>query len=501
MNYIVLSRTAWEDYEYKRMLELLPERGDVCFAGAMTPVQQRSSQVRSVTLPEVYKLDTGEYTLLVSSPYWLPDVLALQPAYTVALLEPCPDGEDAALWDKYSASLGAMANLAGSSSERIYLEQNLRRGQVVYLNGDEPVSYGLLRRGERLYFLSDAEAIWNRALTELWQPSDAVGGESYLDIQRRLRTRFYISMCAKLPGEPSVRYSAASYLYLQGDEAAAELLAQSFELMLLHNYTDCLHSHYRFFSAIEAKQGNLALAVRQYEITAFTDEERARGAQMKQWLHGGEAEQGLLCAELLTVNEDYAAAIELLSRLPGPEAQQRLLHNYIATFQWEKALLLHQELAAEGTVAEAGSAGLVGLTGSLQGSGIVGNAGSSSAESTERKTGSIQGAGTDGDVGSRQGVSTEGKVGSRQGVSTEGNVGKGVSPVREISPADELAERMAGQLSVIEGTLHLLHGRRHEAIRSFLRSAGADQGARQLFAEMADLEEAVQKLRGGAAGG
>lgn len=455
MNYIVLSRTAWEDYEYKRMLELLPERGEVCFAGAMTPVQQRSSQVRSVTLPEVYKLDTGEYTLLVSSPYWLPDVLALQPAYTVALLEPCPDGEDAVLWDKYSSSLGALSDLAGTSSERIYLEQNLRRGQVVYLNGDEPVSYGLLRRGERLYFLTDAEAVWNRALTELWHPPDAVNsGETYLDIQRRLRTRFYLSMCAKLPGEPSVHYLAASYLYLQGDETAAQLLAQSFELMLLHNYTDCLHSHYRFFSAIEAKQGNLALAVRQYEITAFTDEERARGMQMKQWLHGGEAQQGLLCAELMTVNEDYAAAIELLGQLPEPEAQQRLLHNYIATFQWEKALQLHQELAAEGTVAEAGSAGLLGLAGSLQDAGKVGNAGSSSAESTEGKTGSIQGAGTDGDEGSRQGA----------------------SPVKEISPADELAERNAGQLSVIEGTLHLLYGRRHEAIRSFLRCAGADQG-------------------------
>lgn len=107
----------------------------------------------------------------------------------------------------------------------------------------------------------------------------------------------------------------------------------------------------------------------------------------------------------MTVNEDYAAAIELLGQLPEPEAQQRLLHNYIATFQWEKALQLHQELAAEGTVAEAGSAGLLGLAGSLQDAGKVGNAGSSSAESTEGKTGSIQGAGTDGDEGSRQGAS------------------------------------------------------------------------------------------------
>jgi hypothetical protein len=49
---------------------------------------------------------------------------------------------------------------------------------------------------------------------------------------------------------------------------------------------------------------------------------------------------------------------------------------------------------------------------------------------------------------------------------------------------------------VIEGTLHLLHGRRHAAIRSFLRAAGADHQARPLFAEMADLEEAVGRLRG-----
>ncbi|MNL71847.1 hypothetical protein D3C87_1970700 [compost metagenome] len=52
------------------------------------------------------------------------------------------------------------------------------------------------------------------------------------------------------------------------------------------------------------------------------------------------------------------------------------------------------------------------------------------------------------------------------------------------------------QLPVIEGTLHLLHGRRHAAIRSFLRVAGAGGEARTLFAEMADLEEAVGRLKG-----
>jgi hypothetical protein len=112
----------------------------------MTPARQRSSGIRSVTLAELYSLNAKEYTLLVSSPYWLPDVLALQPAYTVALLELCPEGEDSVLWDKYSALLAAKADLAGTTSERIYLEQNLRRKGIVYLSGDQPLSYGLLRR-------------------------------------------------------------------------------------------------------------------------------------------------------------------------------------------------------------------------------------------------------------------------------------------------------------------------------------------------------------------
>lgn len=445
MNYIVLSRVSWENYEYKRMLELLPDRGEVCFAGRMTPVQQRSSGIRSVTLAEIYSLNAGDYTLLVSSPYWLPDVLALQPAYTVALLELCPEGEDSVLWDKYSALLAAKADLAGTTSERIYLEQNLRRKGIVYLSGDQPLSYGLLRREEQLFFLSDYEAIWNRALTELWQPPVDPDGESgWLDIQRRHRTAFYISMCAKMPHQPSVHYLAASYLYLRGDEAASLYLAQSFELMLLHDYTDCLHSHYRFFSAIEAKKGNLELAVRQYEITAFTAEERAKAAQMKQWLSGGEVEHELLRAEILTVNEDGAAANEILSRLTGPEARQRLLLNYIGTFQWLKALQLYHEMEADGTVAAentglGGFAGIAGIAGAPEIPGLAGS----------------------------------------------------------ISPAFEGAV----QLPVIEGTLHLLYGRRHDAIRSFLRSAGADQGARQLFAEMADMEEAVQGLRGRAMDG
>jgi hypothetical protein len=80
------------------------------------------------------------------------------------------------------------------------------------------------------------------------------------------------------------------------------------------------------------------------------------------------------------------------------------------------------------------------------------------------------------------------EAGSEAGVGTAA----GTSPAARGGAAAAASQ----QLPVIEGTLHLLHGRRHAAIRSFLRAAGADHQARTLFAEMADLEEAVGRLRG-----
>lgn len=419
MNYIIFSGVPWDEYGYKRMLEVLPEREDIVFTGTMTSLQQEDSGIRALSLAEACTLPAKEYTALVSSPYWLQDVLAFGPTFIIALLERCPEGEDVNLWDKYSGLLAAKADLVGTASERLFLEQLLSRSGVVYLSGDDPLSYGMIRRGERLYFLADFEAVWKKALEELWLPPDTdCPDEPWAEIQLRHRADYYLSMCGKLPQQPTVHYLAASYLYLLGDGRAAELLTKSFELMLLHDYTDCLHSHYRFFSAIGAKSGNLELAVRQYEITAFTAEEKALSAQLQRWLGSGARE--LVQAELYRVNEDSAAAIRLLSGMESLEAKSLLLLNYMDTFQWEKALRLQQEL--DSMTAEPSSLML------FQGSGAIAS--------------------------------------------------------------------VLLQTPVVEGTLQLLCGKRHAAIRSFLRAAGADQGARALFAEMADLEEAVGRLRG-----
>jgi hypothetical protein len=395
MKYLILSGDAWEDYEYKRLLELLPDREEVCFAGRMTREQQVSNQIRAVTAADIFSLNVEQYTLLVSSPYWLSEVLSLQAAYVVAMLERCPEEENKSLWEKYSGLLGAKADVVATQSERIYLEQHLRREDVIYLGGDQQESYGIAIQGDQLYFLTDYEVLWRKALERMWQDPTRRSAD-WVTIQLELRAEYYISMCAKLPSQPVVHYLAASYLYLLGNSAANRYLAQSFELMVLHEYLDCLYSHFRFFSAIEVKTGELEAAVQQYTITAFTDEEKLEAEKLQTWLRSGQNE--LVRAELFRLNEDEAAAIRILSLLTTTEAKHLLIQNYIRTFQWEKVLELQHEL--------------------------------------------------------------DGRVDG-----------------------------------VIEGTVHLLHGRRHEAIRSFLNAAGQGNQAWPLLSEMADLEEAIRRLR------
>lgn len=395
MKYIILSNGTWEEYEYKRLLELLPDREEIRFVGRITSEQQTLSPIKAATAAELHLLNTTEYTIIVSSPYWLPEVLKLQARYIVALLERAPEGGNRELWDKYSGLLGAKADLVGTRSERIYLEQSLRMDAVVYLSGDKPKSYGVTFQDERLYFLTDYEVLWTQALQSLWRESPRLNLH-WARIQRQLRAEYYISMCERLPHQPSVYYLAASYLYLLEDSLANRYLEQSFELMVLHDYVDCLYSHFRFFSAIEAKMGNLDVAVTQYTITAITAEEKQEATRMQTWLESEQYE--LVRAELFRVNEDEAAAIRILNSLSSPEARALLMQNYKQTFQWEKALEIQREL--------------------------------------------------------------------------EGHV-------------DE----------IMEGTLHLLHGRRHQAIRSFLRAAEGDNQAWPLLSEMADMEEAVGRLR------
>jgi hypothetical protein len=135
-----------------------------------------------------------------------------------------------------------------------------------------------------------------------------------------------------------VCYWLASYLYFLKRSIAKQYLAISFEQMILKSNRDCLSPYFRFFSAIEAKVGNLELAVRNYAITAITEEEKLNVKSFYSLLEEGRKD--LVQADIFKLNNDYLSAIHVLRASNDPEASRYLLPNYLNAYRWEEALNL-----------------------------------------------------------------------------------------------------------------------------------------------------------------
>jgi len=336
MNYLIFSHSGWGGFPYKRLLDILPDRRDVYFIVRVDEEEESGFPVKSLPLSSIRTLDSSEFTAIVASPYWIQTIREWRPKHLIAALERCPDEEETNLWNKYSGLLAGYADLVITSSEKIYLEQCLRRDGVILLHGDDPLSYGMVTNPQdQILFLQDYEALFVQAVSALNRGNSF---EQWVKKQWELRERYYRSLNEQIRQHETVNYLLASYLYLLNDAAAEQYLTISFEQMLLKDFTGCLHSHYRFFSAIEAKKGDLAKAVRIYAISAFSEAERNRVRLLESWLEQGE--DRLVKAELFRVNEDYRAAIRLLKEMNSPESDNLLLQNYVQTFRWEESLPL-----------------------------------------------------------------------------------------------------------------------------------------------------------------
>lgn len=334
MKYLVFSHSGWEKFPYKRLLEILPDREDVYFIGQVNEEDERKYHVRSFPLSSIRTLDSSEITAIVASPYWIQTIRELQPKWIIALLERCPDNENPDLWNKFNGLLTAYANMAITASEKIYLEQCLRKDGVFLLYGDSPLSYGVVMNSEeQILFLRDYEALLVNAVSAMIR-GDAF--DQWVMKQWEMREQYYHALNEQIRHHETINYLLASYLYLLNNASAEKYLAISFEQMVLKDYSDCLHSHYRFFSAIEAKKGDLEKAVHIYSITAFSEEERKKAQIMESWLRKGE--YPLVKAEIFRVNEDYRSAIHLLEGIQSPESDNLLLQNYFQSFRWEDAL-------------------------------------------------------------------------------------------------------------------------------------------------------------------
>ncbi|WP_162139926.1 hypothetical protein [Bacillus methanolicus] len=239
------------------------------------------------------------------------------------MLDPVPDDEDENLWQKFSGLLAAQAQLIGSHCEEIYLEQCLCHENVMLLQNEN----------------KEYETMWPEVLLALDR------GESLVPWKRRQwesRVAYYKDLHEQIGDDEKVCYWLSLYLYFLERSIAKEYLSISFEQMILKNDRDCLSTHYRFFSAIEAKAGNLDLATRNYAITAIADEEKLNVKSLYDLLEQGRTD--LVQAEIFKLNKDYQSAIRVLKSSSDPDASRFLLPNYLHTYRWEEALNLLENM-------------------------------------------------------------------------------------------------------------------------------------------------------------
>jgi hypothetical protein len=306
----------------------LPERDRTLFFGKVSHTDEQIYGLQSLSFSELNRLEKGEYTAIVASPYLLPLMFQIKPKNIIALLDPVPNDEDVTLWQKFIGLLAAHAQLIGSRNEEIYLEQCLRHENVILLQNEN----------------KECKTMWPEVVLAIDR------GESMIpwkQLQWESRIAYYKEIHGRAGNDEKVCYWLAFYLYFLERSIAKEYLGASFEQMILKNYKDCLVTHYRLFSAIEAKTGNLDHAARYYAISAISDEEKLTANSLYILLEQGRTE--LVRAEIFKLNKDYQSAIRLLTTSDDPEANRLLLHNYLHAYRWEEALHLLEQIELEVT--------------------------------------------------------------------------------------------------------------------------------------------------------
>ncbi|MBA2939762.1 hypothetical protein HZF08_15725 [Paenibacillus sp. CGMCC 1.16610] len=315
MNYLVFGHAG---FNHNKLLNILPDKEEIIFIRRMDEKGAIDENTRFLSLSELASLDSQKYTAIVSSPYGLQHVLAFQPLRTIACIPQRSELEDTTLWDKYIGLLASYSDMIITESERTYLEQTLQ--------------------WERVFLLRDSEELVRSAIISMLKGELL---EQWVTKQWEERKRFYQSLHEQQGPHETICYLLASYLYFLGDVSAKMYLGISFEQMIKKEYSQCLNTHFRFFSAIEVKAGSLEKAVRTYEITAITDEERKSMENIRNWQEQGEWR--LIQAEIFRANDDYRSAIKVLEDMGAKNSLQAAtmrLQYYLHTYRWKDALAL-----------------------------------------------------------------------------------------------------------------------------------------------------------------
>ncbi|MDQ6422468.1 hypothetical protein RB620_23845 [Paenibacillus sp. LHD-117] len=340
---IIFPEASWRHYSFKWMIPLLHEYGQIYFITSKQD-DELPEAVIPLSYSELHTMELTDTIAVVSHPYWVPSLYEHQPDFVIALLPNQPEDEASGLWRKYREQLIAAAALVGTPSETQYLELQFRRDNVIFLNGEDRSAYDFIAYGSDILFLKDYEAWMKQAFGHMLRHESL---QSVARQQWLARKTCYESLVRNTEGHETISFLISVYSYLLGDGDAKEHLLLAFEQAVLSGAGDCLHTHYRFLSAIEALYGDLDRAADLYGITATTPEAKRQYASVVSFL--GQGKRDLAKAKLLELNDDYRLAAELLASNSSTEARTLLIQNHLQAGRLESAfqLLVPEELTTD----------------------------------------------------------------------------------------------------------------------------------------------------------
>lgn len=246
---------------------------------------------------------------IVTNPMLLQQVRSMNPDYIIAILSPCPSGDQQEDWTLMNQLVSAHADLVCSASERMYLEECFRRDGVFYLNRSSMLSYGLGKDSHgQVIFLRDDEWIWKQAVEIMLRGGDFM---PLMIEQWHGRQDWYAAIQRESSPHELIHFMQASYAYLlHEDDAAKAWIQKSYDAATIRMNTVDVRPYYHFLAAIAARKGHVEEALQYYHAMVNIPEERGHYEQLAAFYEQGE--MTLLRAQVLRFNEDHKYVTELL---------------------------------------------------------------------------------------------------------------------------------------------------------------------------------------------
>ncbi|MWC27347.1 hypothetical protein [Paenibacillus sp. MMS18-CY102] len=296
---VIFPDAPWCDSAFKPLLIQLANKHPLHWVTNQPKhaLQGAPASVTALALHELAQVDWGQTSAMVLHPCWAAAALPLCPRQLGAWM--AITNEEDGLTAKWRAALAGEASFVLSLSEPYYLDLSFRRDGVFVLDG------------------ADETSDWFALQAVLWA-AEGTTPSSLARLQQQRREAAYRERLMA-SADATLTFYRSVYLYLLGDAAQAEReLLAAYELAVLGGEEHALARIYRFRSAIQVAQGNVAAAALTYEASALTDNERAQAGELRRLIENGDA--ALAAAMLLRLNDDHRQAIERLERLCGTGA-------------------------------------------------------------------------------------------------------------------------------------------------------------------------------------